>query len=301
MIQTTEDFCESVQYELKVLSQLFPLFTDEMGTSLDLREAIQGTGPAKVGMNAVFKMGGEDKSCQGILAPLAFLSSWKVIDLLIELALADGGFKPEGRRNAWPIGSKVELAGRAPGNQLFGISVEVWHAICSAYKYTEEHRHCLVHRKASFTEQPLRLTGRDRRGRDLQPLDEQELHAFVHLAQLLGIGLIEGAMSERSKAQLCYVLQQLCRHTGFELPRGVPLGPAVSVYMCLQPCERRELYADFAYVHRKIARTMSAYLADVWIDVPNEAGYRLFGHLERIPSEKVTIELDALPPYLSRI
>jgi len=42
-----------------------------------------------------------------------------------------------------------------------------------------------------------------------------------------------------------------------------------------------------------------AFLADVWIDIPNETGYRLFGELEQLPKEKVSIRLDVLPGYLS--
>ena len=300
MIETKEDFAGSIEYELLALGQLFPLFLDDSsGSTLDLRQAMQGTGPAEHGMTSVIKMFSDDRNLQAVLAPLAFSSAWKVIDLLIELALSSGGYHPGKRRNQWPIVRKVELANQAPGDQLLGVNKSVWNAICASYARTEEHRHCLIHRKASFTEQPLRLTGKDRWDGDLQPLEEKEIRAFVLLAQLLGRGVLEGQMAERTIGQLRFLLQQMSQHTGYQLPGGVPLGPIVSVFMCLQPDEEKGWLADFDYVHQKVARTMPDYLADVWIDIPNESGYRLFGQLEQLPKENVAIQLDSLPSYLT--
>lgn len=300
MIETTRDFSEAVEYELLVLKQLFPLFSDDaMGNTLDLRQAMQGTGPVKHGMTAVIKMFADDRNLQGVLAPLAFSSAWKVLDLLIELALAKGGFRPGKRSDRWTIKSKVKLAEQAPGSQLLGVDEAVWRAICAAYERTEEHRHCLIHRRASFTEKPLNLTGKGENGDTLRPLNEKELRAFIHLSQLLGAGVLEAPMSERAMGQLCFLLQQMSEHIGCEFPQGVPMGPVVSVFMCLQPDEQGGWLADFAYVHQKMARTMPYYLADVWIDVPNESGYRLFGQLEQLPKEKVALQLDALPSWLS--
>lgn len=300
MIETVEDFSEATEYERLVLNQLFPLLPDDaMGNTLDLREAMQGTGPAKHGMTAVIKMFADDRNLQGVLAPLAFSAAWKVIDLLIELALAKGGFQPAGQTGRWSITKKVRLAAQAPGDQLLGVDRAVWHAICHAYARTEEHRHCLIHRRASFTENPLRLAGKKQDGEPLQPLDEQELRAFVNLAQLLGTGVVETSMSERTVGQLRFLLQKMNRHIGCEFAQSLPLGPVVSVFMCLQPGEGKGWLADFDYVHQKMARSMPHYLADVWIDIPNESGYRLFGHLEQLPKEKIAIRLDALPDYLS--
>ena len=300
MIETAEDFAEAIEYERLALDQLFPLLPDgAMGNTLDLRQAMQGTGPARHGMTAVMKMGSANPNFQGVLAPLAFSSAWKVIDLLIELALADGGFHPGNHSNRWAINRKVALAILAPGDQLLGVDKTVWRAICAAYERTEEHRHCLIHRRASFTEKPLYLTGKDQNGNALPPLNEKELRAFIHLAQLLGAGIVEGPMSERTIGQLCFLLQQMSGHIGSDFPKGVPMGPVVSVFMCLQPVENEAWLADFAYVHQKMARNKPYYLADVWIDIPNESGYRLFGHLEQLPKEKVTFQLDSLPAYLS--
>ncbi|WP_404375260.1 hypothetical protein [Vreelandella aquamarina] len=300
MVETIEDFSAATEYERLVLNQLFPLFPDDaMGNTLDLREAIQGTGPAKHGMTAVIKMFADDRNLQGVLAPLAFSAAWKVIDLLIELALAQGGFQPGGQAGRWSISRKVQLAGQAPGDQLLGVDMEVWQAICFAYARTEEHRHCLIHRRASFTERPLRLAGKKQDGEPLLPLDEKELRAFVNIAQLLGTVVGEAPMPERTVGQLRFLLQQMSRHIGCEFAQSLPLGPVVSVFMCLQPDEGKGWLADFAYVHQKMDRSMPHYLADVWIDIPNESGYRLFGHLEQLPKDKIAIRLDALPDYLS--
>lgn len=300
MIETIEDFSEATEYERLVLNQLFPLMPDDaMGNTLDLREAMEGIGPAKHGMTTVIKMFADDRNLQGVLAPLAFSAAWKVVDLLIELALAHGGFQPGGQADRWSISRKVKLAGQAPGDQLLGVDIEVWHAICSAYARTEEHRHCLIHRRASFTEKPLCLAGKKKDGESLQPLDEQELRAFVNIAQLLGIGVGEAPMPERTVGQLRFLLQQMNRHIGYEFAQSLPLGPVVSVFMCLQPDKGKGWLADFAYVHQKMAKSMPYYLADVWIDIPNQTGYRLFGHLEQFPREKIAVRLDALPDYLS--
>lgn len=300
MIETVEDFAEAIEYERLALDQLFPLLpSDEMGNTLDLRQAMRGTGPVKHGMKFVMKMGPANPNFQGVLAPLAFSSAWKVIDLLIELALAEGGFYPGNHSNRWAINRKVALANQAPGDQLLGVDKTVWRAICAAYERTEEHRHCLIHRRASFTEKPLYLTGKAQNGKALPPLNEKELRAFIHLAQLLGAGGVEGSMSKRTIGQLCFLLQQMSGHIGGDFPLGVPMGPIVSVFMCLQSDENERWVADFAYVHQKMARSMPDYLADVWIDIPNESGYRLFGQLEQLPKEKVALQLDSLPAYLS--
>lgn len=300
MIETAEDFAEAIEYERLALDQLFPLFPDDSsGSTLDLRQAMQGTGPVENRVTSVIKMFSDNRNLQGVLAPLAFSSAWKVIDLLIELALAEGGFHPGNHANRWAIARKVALANQAPGDQLLGVGKTVWRAICAAYERTVEHRHCLIHRRASFTEKPLYLTGKGQNGDALPPLNEKELRAFIHLAQLLGAGVVEGSMSERTIGQLCFLLQQMSGHIGGDFPKGVPMGPVVSVFMCLQPDEDGAWVADFAYVHQKMARSMPGYLADVWIDIPNESGYRLFGHLEQLPKEKVVLQLDSLPAYLS--
>jgi len=300
MIETPEDFANATEYERLVLDRFFPLFPDEGGGgTLDLRQAMQEEGPAIIGMTSVIKVFSDGGDSLRMLAPMAFASAWKVLDLLVELALAQGGFQPHRRDKGWAISCKVKLAKQAPGDKLLGIDSTAWSSVCDAYASTAEHRHCLTHRRASFTEQPLRLTGKDRWDKALQPLEDKEIRAFVHLAQLLGRGVLEGKMAERTIGQLRFLLQQMSQHTGYQLPGGVPLGPIVSVFMCLQPDEEKGWLADFDYVHQKMARTMPDYLADVWIDIPNESGYRLFGQLEQLPKENVAIQLDSLPSYLT--
>lgn len=291
MIQKDEDFIESTQYERFVLSRIYPLVpASDNPDELDMR----GDG----GVHHVIKIamdigGGKASGLKQALVPLAFVSAWKVLDLLVELYLYKSGMRPD-RTGKWAIAEKTAKTENADMPHL---TSELWNGICAIYGATAELRHCMVHRRASYTGRGLE--GADKHGRPLIPLTPRELDAFILLVQLLA-NVVENGADDRTQKQLRYLLSRFGQHIGGDFSGGLPTGPVTLIRADLVKNEHGDLTADFAEMHAKKQLGAPYGPADVLLDIPGEAGYRLFARLEALPNEQATIRLDALPEYLSR-
>lgn len=296
---TVDDFIEATEFERLALDRYLPLFGDEPGDTWDFREAIVGSGPVNLRVEFIADVRRTDEGLRAALLPLVFGAAWKVLDLLMELALAHAGYQPDLARG-WSIAEKGRLAKQGRGESaLLGVEPQTWKAIGRLYAATAEHRHCLVHRTASFSVQPIQLTGASRHG-PLLPLDQRELHAFIHLAQLVADGVRDGGLSRRSVDYLHLCLQRLERHSGVMVAEGVLLQPPLKAWMALKVDEEGRWVADFAYLHEQLARRAPKQHVDVWIEIPGEASHSLFGHLDDIPRQAALLDLARLPGYLER-
>ena len=272
---------------------------EEPGDTLDFREAMLTGGPVNRTISFVSHVARRDEGVYAAMMPLAFGAAWKVLDLLMELALAKEGRRPDLNRG-FSISEKVRLARQGAGERgLLGVDTMTWQGLCLVYANMAEHRHCLVHRQASFTEAPLRLTGHAKSGQPLIPVEEKALKAFIHLAQIAGNGVLESGVNARSVQHIHYLLNLLVRHSGVTMPAGAPLVPVLVAKMILQPAEQDGWIADFGYLHEQMARRVPGQHVDVWIDIPGEVGRTLFGRLEEIPNSPVTLRLGNLPSYLT--
>ncbi|WP_336269506.1 hypothetical protein [Vreelandella arctica] len=296
---TIDGFIEATEFERLALDRYLPLIGEEPGDTWDFRQAMEGSGPICLQVHFVTEVSRRDDALRAALLPLVFGAAWKVLDLLLELAFSRAGRKPDQERG-WSIKKKCRLAKQGAGDiSLLGTEALTWQAIAQLYAETAEHRHCLVHRTASFSVSPLQLTGTSQAGA-LLPLDEQELYAFIHLAQLVADGVRNGGVSQRSVDHLHLCLRKLERHTGVKMEEGAPLQPPLNARIALELNSHGLWLADFAYLHEQLARRAPHQHVDVRIEIPGESGYELFGHVENIPQQTVTIDLSKLPDYLAR-
>lgn len=170
-ISSITEFAESTAFERLVLDRLCPVFSNDESEVLDLREAMAGTGPTVIGLSFTDSLSFQavENTKLNVMPPL-FGAAWKILDLLLELALHQAGNKPDQKTN-YSIAAKVKAAKNGGGTcALSSADQPLWAAVCAAYAATFEHRHCLVHRLAAFSEHPLRLTGQTASGASLKPL-----------------------------------------------------------------------------------------------------------------------------------
>ncbi|BBI65472.1 hypothetical protein HSBAA_PA_0750 (plasmid) [Vreelandella sulfidaeris] len=78
-----------------------------------------------------------------------------MLDLTIELALAEQGIKPQREAKLWPIKEKARLAMSGTLNGVI-LTEETctWEGMLTCYVSTIEYRHSLIHRQAQFVETP---------------------------------------------------------------------------------------------------------------------------------------------------
>jgi hypothetical protein len=211
----TSDFLDDVALELVVIEKVAPLLvtegpvaestydpaSDYMNISLTINSIIGGMSLTE----AVEKLG---------IRPLAFGSAWKVLDLLLEYALAAAGMVPRDRRR-WTITEKAShaQAGAGLASPLSNDPV-LWKQLLAAYVATEEVRHSLVHRRATVGAGG-ELTGVDRAGAALRPLSKDEQVHFMRAVQRTVSYLQQTTLTSRDEAALLGELEQLSALTGW--------------------------------------------------------------------------------------
>lgn len=100
-----------------------------------------------VGITVVREYAGGVQDVYIDLRPLAFGAAWKVLDLLVELALTQAGVAAAG--GSVTITEKVKRARTAVGLcPPLSSDAPVWATLTAVYAATEEVRHSLVHRQA---------------------------------------------------------------------------------------------------------------------------------------------------------
>ena len=299
-ITSITEFAESTAFERLVLDRLCPVFSNDESEVLDLREAMAGTGPSVINLDFT-----ESACFQAVentklnIMPLLFGAAWKILDLLIELALHQAGIKPD-QKNKYSITKKVDAAKNGKGTcALSSADQPLWAAVCAAYAATFEHRHCLVHRLAAFSEYSLQLSGQTASGATLKPLEATELYAFVSVAQITASVVIAGGLDARTADHLRYELDCLQQHTGLALLGGLKASKPVTLKLTLTSVANNQFEIDFVPVHAMAKKRYPTVHLDAWIDIPDGSGRTLFSRLEDLPLAKKMIDLGSLPPYLS--
>lgn len=143
MIASVQDFQEATVLERRMLEWSAALSPKSSAPSrLDLREDIPDQSTGLVGQS----IGGSDpQETHKKFRPLLFGTAWKVLDLMLELALHHLA-KPDHQQ--WSIKDKRCHANKFDG-QLPGLTdcQDIWQRICKTYVATVEARHALVHRR----------------------------------------------------------------------------------------------------------------------------------------------------------
>ncbi|GEM_PF-951865 len=298
-VSTTADFAESTEFERLVLDRLMPCYESGSSDELDLREAMAGSGPVRVKITAFASLSAHAVAeATASMLPLLFGAAWKLLDLIVELALQQGlAPSSDGK---WPIKAKARALARGDANAaVLGGAPALWAALGALYVTTTEHRHCLVHRLARFCQQSLTLSGVDAQGQPLRALGREELQAFVRAAQIAADAVIAGGLQTREADHLRYELDRLRAHTGQPPLGGTRASRPMIIRMSLLPSGDGGFEADFAYVCLKARKTSpQGGHCDLWIDIPDDPSRMLFAKMEDVPEQKVRVDLTRLPAYL---
>lgn len=226
------------------------------------------------------------------LRPLAFGAAWKVLDLLIELALSQAGMAT----GTVTITEKLKQARKAAGQclPLTGDTV-LWRGLAATYAGTEEIRHSLVHRRAEVDRASGELTGRDRQGRPLTPISAAHQEAFCRAVQRAATAALNRSISPRERSDLAWNLDQLTHVHGLDAIGGIKMAPAPlgvvrarmrnGTVLVEAPSILTEFRANFP---DRAAYDASFELQD---------GRHLLVELEQAPHEEVAVDPAALPPW----
>lgn len=300
MLHSIVDFEESTEFERLVLERLCPVYSNSASDEIDLRPSILGIGGTQINVNMVESISAAALESQKMeMMPLLFGAAWKVLDLVVELSLNRAGLTPD-QKNKWSIAKKVEEAKKAGGDSsILCLDNAVWSSMCAVYAATFEHRHCLVHRLAEFSGSPPRLFGSDMQGVPLRALETEELAAFISAAQIVASAVIGGGLDKRGEAHLRYELDRIRTHTGHASLGGLKANKPTIVRMVLTLSEAMHFEADFGVACEVANRVMPSAQFDLLIDVPDGSSRVVYAKLENVPRQKVRVDLDNLPSYLS--
>jgi hypothetical protein len=287
MIKTQEELADEIAWELTVLRFVLPV-TPLSGfeRKLDLR--------TKNIVIAFSDSMSDDASEQLKLAllPLLFGAAWKVLDISVELALANAACPPT-KPGRWTIADKareIHINGYLPA---FSPSSDVWRALRSLYRTTIEPRHALVHRRVTVDAKTKELVCFDPAGRPLIAISPAEQSAFCRVAQRLATAATDGLIHPRAEADLRTQLAVLGRHhaTKIQVPSTYRLPVKVVDEFPVDDT------IDVPSLKERIRQTFPEdHYIDVELHLSN--GRVLIGELDRAPDELAHLNLENLPPWL---
>lgn len=286
------DFDDDTAFERLILERVAPITPTDMGTASSTYDVANDAMAHAIGLHETLGMTLPEAVKQLGIVPLAFGAAWKVIDLLLEHALAAAGHAPS-RGVRWTILEKVQHARRGAG-QAAPVSPDgsIWAPTLLAYAACEDVRHSLVHRRAEISSSGA-IIGVDKGGASLRPLIEEEQLAFCRATQLIASAVIAGSLSKRERTELCWQLDQLVAVSGHP-SSGVakPLHP-IPVIEVRTPMGQLDLKAVKA---RLRAGNAAATAIDVVFVLPT--GERLCADLEDVPDLTTTLDPTALPSWV---
>jgi hypothetical protein len=229
------------------------------------------------------------------LRPLAFGAAWKVLDLLIELALSNTGAYPNAGQ--LPIADKQQAARQGQGTCIpLSGDAALWRTLTASYDATTEIRHSLVHRLAEVDKATGTLVGRDRSGQPLLPITADQQEAFCRAVQRAAAAALTGRISPRERSDLTWQLDQLQAHHQQPLLGGQELRPPPLIIAPASmanghlvvdvPMLRQEAQSSFPEEHQ----------VDATFALPD--GRHLIGQVESAPGSVVNVDLNDLPDWL---
>jgi hypothetical protein len=290
MVTTANDFEEEIAWERTILALAVPLtrLTSSQPT-LDRRTSqINITMTASIGAPA-------EESIKDALLPLLFGAAWKVIDIAVELALANAGciLSSSGR---WTIQGKNSAI--QTGGSLSGISPtsDLWLALRQMYVATTEPRHALVHRRVTVDQATQTLSCFDKTGSLLAAISASEQMAFCRVSQRLADAIVAAHLSLREELDFRALLALLNRLHGVNITGAMSDRPPIRILDDF-PADGK---VDIPTILNEARHTFpeNKYF-DVEFYLPD--GRRLLGEIDRAPSQVLAVDLDNLPVWLSFI
>ena len=294
---TWSDFDLDSALERDVLRRALPLVPTVSDGSRRVT-VDRATGRASVNVELTDTLGPTPEGCVDLLAirPLLLGAAWKVIDLLLEAALDEAGQRPSGNRGRWSIDEKIKKAKKRSA-QPAPVDAQTWDALMGTYVATKDLRHSLVHRRV-YTNASNELVGRDDNGLPLRPLSPVEQEALARAA-LRAAELVTAATPDpRVRADLVRQLVDLRGLNGVALP-AVPRSevlPEITVIIDSDPDAPGKHVLDVPALAPH--RPAHGY-ADLVITARDRSGQQLLGQLENAPDQRVSIDFDNPPRWLS--
>lgn len=285
-------FADETGFERIVLDRAMPLLpVSEARSVIDLRGGAVGVSvtPATVHAYAGDSTSRIDLT---VLRPLFFGAAWKVLDLLVELAL--GGISP-------PIEDKTRMAAQdiVPAIAPFYGQQQLWTRLMRTYATTKILRHSFVHRRFKVDETTGLLEGTPRGNEPMpHPMTADEQLSFGQAAQGTAEAVIAGKLSRRQRDQFSWVLDQLGGHHGQPPLGGSPVhGVIPTVLVDAELLPSGELRVDpVAILNGARQGVLDRDYFDLRVYL--EDSRILAGTLEDAPKHPVILGIDNPPNWL---
>lgn len=232
------------------------------------------------------------------LRPLLTGAAWKVLDLLLEEALAQSGLTPDQSRG-WSVQRKQQEAHKQTGKPA-AIEPTAWSALTATYAATVELRHSLVHRRA-HTDATGALVGVDAAGQSLRPLTTAEQTALARVVLTAADTVLATAPDSRMEARLLRHLADLTAVHGAAIAAApIPdVIPEVTAILDPDPADSGRYPLDLPAIRASLPFPGTTH-ADIIVAPRDRPGQELHGHLEKAPDSLVTIDLDDPPKWLAK-
>lgn len=290
-INTVADFELATASENTRLEQLTPPIHGKHGGQIDLRGG-RTVSSATVNFGSAVQSG--IATTIALTAPQLFGAGWKVLDLMLELALHRAGLTPNG--STWSIASKAQHAGAGHGDStLLGADNTVWLALLKVYERTIEHRHCIVHRTAEIDEVTGEMICRDKAGNLQPPLSREQQLAVGRIAVLVRNAVVSGHFDSRRQDYLRFHLDTLDTISGLARFGWPSAMPATTVTLD-DLFEDGKLVLDWP-TSQATTPAVFEQVRHFDIEVPLDDGRCLYCRAEDVPSGRQLIDLGSLPTW----
>jgi hypothetical protein len=227
------------------------------------------------------------------LLSLFFGAAWKVLDTVVEVAIASD-IRANGR-SPWQPAEKEKLLNAGIGADMPPVPSDIWRACVQLYINSIEVRHSLVHRTAQVKPNGD-LVGETKAKTSLPPVTLRQQAAFCELAQFVALCFETGSMTNRQRHRCLGrlgVLQSL--HGLSDLPLGRE-GEVIRLKYRLAD----DGLLPIAKIKSHVAGAAPGYGGiDLELSRPDLVGV-LRGELDDVAGESLFIDIASPPPWLER-
>lgn len=293
MIQSLTDLEEATAFERMTVRTIFPAPIRMPGRpSLDLRTNA-------IYLYAESARSADDGRAETIkqLRPLVFAAAWKILDVVVELALHQDGLSPSHKE--WRITEKVTHARKAAGVVVpLSSRRDLWWRVAQLYAETEEARNCLIHRKFVMSAGGDITSLADRGGNLKADVSASDQEAFCRVAEAVASSAIAKRFTPRDERDLSWWLDQLTRHHGQPpLAKGGGRVRSIESVAVNATSTAQGWVLNLADTKKKAASSFQDRpYVDVEIFFPGAAFAPLRGRLEEAPDDPTFLLDPSAPP-----
>ena len=239
----------------------------------------------------------------GGFRPLGFGAAYKVVEMLVELAMRMNREPcPRGR---WTFAEKQRYVKTGRPERLpvpLQVPRSYWPRLTALYDRFLEPRHALVHRRATVQPDGA-LAAKDPSGMALPTVSKDEQSAFVQLTRELAAAVIGSDAGRRRRNRIAWNLDLLQRHHGQrKLGARTPREAVREVVVNLDPVGAGRWKLDGSLVHAHLRGQHEAPFDADLIAYATEASevaeYRAI--CDEIPEDQVEFDEAAPPQWLQR-